>query len=192
VGSPCPATASRAKNASRRSSALSRVLSPPSLPGAGDGHSSRPTVTGRLERPTWYLVRREQRRREDPAVPVWSCSGWGLPCPPRHRGGGALLPHRFTLARVATGGLFSVALSFESPRLAVSQHRALGARTFLAGRSLRIRRRDHPPSSGGKQKQYSPASERERQGGQTPGCLPRLLPPRCSRRGRRSLCECSR
>jgi len=33
----------------------------------------------------------------------------------------------------APGGLFSVALSFESPRLAVSQHPAQGARTFLGG-----------------------------------------------------------
>jgi hypothetical protein len=92
----------------------------------------------------------------EPAVPLWSCSRWGLPCPPCHHGGGALLPHRFTLTRVATGGLFSVALSFESPRLAVSQHHALGARTFLGGRPLRGVRRDHPPSSGGKRRQYTP------------------------------------
>src|SRR5204863_9774822 len=47
---------------------------------------------------------------------------------------GALLPHRFTLTcaarpgcpdRVAIGGLFSVALSCGSPRLAVNQHPAL-------------------------------------------------------------------
>jgi hypothetical protein len=43
---------------------------------------------------------------------------------------GALLPHRFTLTcaapeGVAIGGLFSVALSCRSPRLAVSQHPAL-------------------------------------------------------------------
>src|SRR5204862_4959698 len=80
---------------------------------------------------TWW--RRGPRRRAKPAVPIWSCSRWGLPCPPCHHGGGALLPHHFTLARVATSGLFSVALSFESPRLAVSQHHALGARTFLVG-----------------------------------------------------------
>jgi len=33
------------------------------------------------------------------AVPIWSCSRWGLPCRPRCRGRGALLPHRFALAR---------------------------------------------------------------------------------------------
>ncbi len=40
---------------------------------------------------------------------------------------GALLPHRFTLTGAANspGGLFSVALSCESPRLAVSQHLVL-------------------------------------------------------------------
>jgi hypothetical protein len=34
-----------------------------------------------------------------PAAPSRSCSRWGLPCRPRCRGRGALLPHRFTLAR---------------------------------------------------------------------------------------------
>ncbi len=41
---------------------------------------------------------------------------------------GALLPHRFTLTCTgcpAIGGLLSVALSFESPRLAVNEHPAL-------------------------------------------------------------------
>ena len=41
---------------------------------------------------------------------------------------GALLPHRFTLTRKFKehpGGLFSVALSCKSPRLAVSQHPVL-------------------------------------------------------------------
>jgi len=30
---------------------------------------------------------------------IWSCSGWGLPCPGCRQPGGALLPHRFTLTR---------------------------------------------------------------------------------------------
>ncbi|TCS28470.1 hypothetical protein EDC31_10858 [Acidomonas methanolica] len=34
-----------------------------------------------------------------PAVPIRSCSRWGLPCPPCCQAGGALLPHRFTLTR---------------------------------------------------------------------------------------------
>jgi hypothetical protein len=39
-----------------------------------DSHSSGPGVTARLERPT--RTRRGQRH----CVPIWSCSGWGLPC----------------------------------------------------------------------------------------------------------------
>jgi hypothetical protein len=38
---------------------------------------------------------------------------------------GALLPHRFTLTTREGGGLFSVALSRKSPRIAVSNHPAL-------------------------------------------------------------------
>src|SRR3569623_3278465 len=84
---------------------------------SGD-HSSRPVVAGGLERPT-------RSHRAGHTTPVWSCFGWGLPCPRRHRRGGALLPHHFTLTDVAAGGLLSVALSCESPRLAVNQHPAL-------------------------------------------------------------------
>ena len=31
------------------------------------------------------------------SLPIWSCSVWGLPCPLHYCGGGALLPHLFTL-----------------------------------------------------------------------------------------------
>ncbi len=62
-----------------------------------------------------------------PAAPIRSCSRWGLPCHPRCRGCGALLPLRFTLARgellPCAGGLFSVALSLGSPPPAVGRHR---------------------------------------------------------------------
>src|SRR2546430_12514709 len=44
---------------------------------------------------------------------------------PVTRNAGALLPHRFTLTTNEGGGLFSVALSRESPRIAVSNHPAL-------------------------------------------------------------------
>jgi hypothetical protein len=55
-------------------------------------------------------------REEARAVPIRSCSRWGLPCRFRCRKRGALLPHRFTLTppsplRVSAGGLLSVALS---------------------------------------------------------------------------------
>ena len=66
------------------------------------------------------------------AAPIRSCSRWGLPCRPRHRARGALLPHPFTVAspkrspsalcgtfpRVAPGGRYPPP-SFR------------GARTFL-------------------------------------------------------------
>ncbi len=61
-------------------------------------------------------------------APIRSCSRWGLPCRPCCQGCGALLPHRFALARgtpcgTCAGGLFSVALSLGSPPPAVSRHR---------------------------------------------------------------------
>ena len=56
------------------------------------------------------------------AAPIRFCSRWGLPCRSRCRNRGALLPHRFTLAREA-GGLFSVALSLRLPPPDVIRHR---------------------------------------------------------------------
>ena len=43
-------------------------------------------------------------RRPGRAAPIRSCSRWGLPCRPRRRGRGALLPHPFTLACRAEAG----------------------------------------------------------------------------------------
>ncbi len=70
---------------------------------------------------------------------------------------GALLPHRFTLTCAqpcsrAIGGLFSVALSCGSPRLAVSQHPALWSpdlpRLDPVGQTPSERSsRDHPADS---------------------------------------------
>jgi len=61
------------------------------------------------------------------AVPIRSCSRWGLPCRRRCRRRGALLPHHFTLAAVENathrGGLFSVALSLGSRPPDVIRHR---------------------------------------------------------------------
>jgi len=59
------------------------------------------------------------------AAPIWPCSRWGLPCRPRCRVRGALLPHPFTLTPVPRhkGGLLSVALSLESPPPDVIRHR---------------------------------------------------------------------
>ena len=98
-----------------------------------DGHSSWAPVTRRLQQPTRtagsghrprsvVALSREKLR----AVPIRSCSRWGLPCRRRYRRRGALLPHRFTLAAAnATrrGGLFSVALSLGSRPPDVIRHR---------------------------------------------------------------------
>lgn len=66
-------------------------------------------------------------------LPIWSCSGWGLPCPSCHHEGGELLPRLFTLACQA-GGLFSVALSAGHPAFALRTTLPCRVRTFLSGR----------------------------------------------------------
>jgi hypothetical protein len=70
------------------------------------------------------------RKSKPRAVPIRSCSRWGLPCRLRCRRRGALLPHRFTLTapypQVASdgrGGLFSVALSLGLRPPDVIRHR---------------------------------------------------------------------
>ena len=64
-------------------------------------------------------------------LPIWSCSVRGLACRPPCGGRGALLPHLFTLtARQARGGMFSVPLSFRSPRPGVTRRTALRSSDF--------------------------------------------------------------
>src|SRR5271166_2547889 len=63
------------------------------------------------------------------AVPIWSCSRWGLPCHLCCQRRGALLPHHFNLAVPLRrgfggfGGVISVALSLGSPPPDVIRHR---------------------------------------------------------------------
>src|SRR6266508_3637505 len=89
------------------------ALRSPRNPVRGRDHSSGPEVSLGLKQPT----RRCPARGGTGALhlPIWPCSAWGLPCPLRCRRGGALLPHRFTLAvrslEESEGGFFSVALS---------------------------------------------------------------------------------
>ncbi len=78
------------------------------------------------------------------AAPIRSCSRWGLPCRPCCQGRGALLPHRFALARgtpcgSCAGGLFSVALSLGSPPPAISRHR-ISVEPGLSSDALRCQR----------------------------------------------------
>ena len=85
---------------------------------------------------------------------IWPCSGWGLPSRPGHPGRWCALTAPFhpylCTANRAIGGLFSVALSFGSPRLAVSQHPALWSPDLPqrdAGRSIPSSSRGHPADS---------------------------------------------
>ncbi len=96
---------------------VSRVLYRHGQSRTADDHSSRVRVATHLARPTRTAI-----RKPICAVPIWSCSRWGLPCPPRYRSGGALLPHPFTLTG-RTGGLLSVALSLGSPPPGITRHR---------------------------------------------------------------------
>ena len=101
------------------SKAISRVMSL-------NGHLSRTAVTGSLKQPT-----RKQAGR--PALPVWSCFGWGLQSPACYQAGGSLLHCLSTLtarkpakAWHGTGQRYiSVALSLESPPPDVIWHPAL-------------------------------------------------------------------
>ena len=93
------------------------VLSAPEERG---GHPSK--------RPTWGLPPFRGAGGQ-PMSHARPCSGWGLPSRPGHPGRWCALTAPFHPClcepKSVIGGLFSVALSFGSPRLAVSQHPAL-------------------------------------------------------------------
>jgi hypothetical protein len=67
------------------------------------------------------------------AVPIWSCSRWGLPCRLRCRTRGALLPHRFTLASDFSDRRFDFcgAIPGVAPAGRYPAPCLRGARTFL-------------------------------------------------------------
>jgi len=70
-----------------------------------------------------------------PAISDRSCSRWGLPCPPRHRGGGALLPRRFTLTGPCEPAVyFLLHCPSSHPDWPLASTLPCGARTFLDGR----------------------------------------------------------
>ena len=74
---------------------VSRVLSN-TLRHSGS-HSSGPAVTCRLEQPT----RGQREPRYCP--PIWSCSGWGLPCRFCYQKRGGLLPGGLATVRAPCG-----------------------------------------------------------------------------------------
>ena len=110
---------------------------------ARDGHSSGTLLAQPLQQPTRTADRRHPIRDFPRAVPIRSCSRWGLPCRFRRRKRGALLPHRFTLAapsrEVAVCFLWhfpwaSLRLRATSPAGRYPAPHVHGARTFLPRR----------------------------------------------------------
>jgi len=84
-------------------------------------HLSWIPIARNLNRPT-----RESNEAGNFSSPIWSFSGRGFPCHLCHQRCGELLPRLFTLTpRVNRGGIFSVALSFFSRRLGITQRPAL-------------------------------------------------------------------
>ncbi len=111
-----PAPVAAARNTKRKS-----ACKPGSVV---DNHSSGMHVAMHLKRPT------RERRGPRQCSPIWSCSGWGLPCHGCCQPRGALLPHHFTLTCASTGGIFSVALSVGSRLPGVTWHPALWSPDF--------------------------------------------------------------
>ena len=133
-------------------------------PKADGGHSSGRPVTRSLERPT-----RSSDEAGRLSLLIWACWRWGLPCRRGHPRRGALLPHLFTLTgespltgltrraepelalraqsgmRIA-GGVFSVALSLGSRRVAVSHHRARSSSDFPPGQTRKPGRATASPT----------------------------------------------
>jgi hypothetical protein len=70
-----------------------------------DNHSSRPGITGGLERPTRRLrtgrpLSPAHRSASARRLPIWPCSVRGFACHLSYDRRGALLPHLFTLTRL--------------------------------------------------------------------------------------------
>jgi hypothetical protein len=111
--------------------AVSRVLFPEAVTRFRDnGHSSSLDVAIEVERPT------REPGRATPCVPLFGLAPGGVyQALPVTRKTGELLPHPFTLTladitKVGGGGFLSVALSFPSPGLGVTQHLALRSPDF--------------------------------------------------------------
>ena len=95
---------------------------------SGD-HSSGMCVAAHLARPTRTAMRKTPR-----AVPIWSCSRWGLPCRSCCQERGALLPHHFNLAAAFRAGRrchFCGAVPGVAPAGRYPAPCFRGARTFL-------------------------------------------------------------
>jgi hypothetical protein len=75
---------------------------------------------------------RRARTDRPEGCPIWSCTGWGLPCHPPYSGRGELLPRRFTLTSACAGAVYFL-WHFPSPRgvRPLAGILSCGARTFL-------------------------------------------------------------
>jgi hypothetical protein len=130
---------------------VSRILSAGLL--QQDGHSSRPRIAAGLKRPT---RRFDAPSRHVPGLtrkflPIWSCSVWGLPCPPHYCDSGALLPHLFTLTLASPSRRYIFCGTFRQPGLnpasrTLSGTLLCGVRTFLS-RSLTKQERPSGPAA---------------------------------------------
>ena len=90
-------------------------------------------------------------RRTRDSLPIWSCSVWGLPCPPHYCAGGALLPHLFTLTSALPPRRYVFCGTFRKPGLnpdsrTLSGTLLCGVRTFLP-RHLTRRERPSGPAA---------------------------------------------
>ena len=113
---------------------ISRVLYDfePKIQSVAIIHLGRLLLRASCNLPGWPAV--SPRGATASAIPIRSCSRWGLPCHDCYQPCGALLPHPFTLtfldASTLKGGLLSVALSLRSPSPDVIRHRSLWSPDF--------------------------------------------------------------
>ena len=133
---------------------------PPQLPADLDDHFSQPAGADRRA-PRGTLMRllpgscpaRAGRVRR-PALPVLSCTAWGLSCPGACAPGGGLLPRLFTLTRDLRRGRFVFCDTFRRARLSpgapahFTRHAALWCSDFPLRKRLAPLRSDHLPAAG--------------------------------------------
>ena len=116
-----------------------------------DGHSSGTRIAARLEQPprTTGLRNQPLPACAESVVPIRFCSRWGLPCRPRCRVRGALLPHLFTLTACRSTRRFDLCGAFPgvAPAGRYPAPCFRGARTFLPCRSRSGRPADWRASS---------------------------------------------
>ena len=83
------------------------------------------------------MTKRSQRRQH--SLPIWSCSVWGLPCPSHRCGGGALLPHLFTLTSPSLSMLSTIVILSRRYLHREGSWRAARSVAFFATHMPRVR-----------------------------------------------------